>query len=75
MGGTIWVDSRSGEGSTFHFIVPFLTAGVTPGTGSTLPSSALAGKGPNGPYRVLLAEDNLVDQRLAWPPSIARRSI
>jgi signal transduction histidine kinase/CheY-like chemotaxis protein/HPt (histidine-containing phosphotransfer) domain-containing protein len=54
MNGSIWVDSRDGGGSTFHFT---LSVGVAP---AAAPGSAAVRS-----LRVLLAEDNIVNQRVA----------
>jgi signal transduction histidine kinase/CheY-like chemotaxis protein/streptogramin lyase len=75
MGGTIGVESEPGKGSTFHFTCVF---GVSRVAGDAQPTDSLSlrnmlnvvGTGASGPeprpmLRVLVAEDNPINQRLA----------
>ncbi|MCO5760889.1 MAG: response regulator [Chromatiaceae bacterium] len=55
MGGSIGVDSRVGEGTTFHFTIPL---GVEAQEDLTFPSPKWAGKG------VLIVDDNPLNRRI-----------
>jgi hypothetical protein len=62
MGGAIGVDSAGGRGSTFHFTARF---GLAAGAAARPPAApAAAPRAGVRPLRVLLAEDNVINQRL-----------
>ena len=68
MGGSIQVTSAMGEGSTFSFTAKFglaeVAAGMKPVDATSL-KNMLEATGKPGSLRILLAEDNPVNQRLA----------
>lgn len=66
LGGTIGVRSSEGLGTTFWFVLP-LEAGTAPQPVSTLSSNPAASLRHlrNRPVRILLAEDNSVNQLIA----------
>jgi signal transduction histidine kinase/ligand-binding sensor domain-containing protein/AmiR/NasT family two-component response regulator len=68
MNGRIWVESSEGVGSTFSFIATFAAAEPAAAGGSILtPSETLPEPMPKAsePLHILLAEDNIVNQKVA----------
>src|SRR5207247_2519892 len=61
MGGCIWVESQVDRGSSFHFTAGFCRAART---GQEKPTEKIFEKAAE-PLRVLLAEDNEINQQLA----------
>jgi two-component system, sensor histidine kinase and response regulator len=65
MEGRLWVESRVAEGSAFFFSVTLpAVAASTGGKPRSVPAEAPVVE-PRGPLTILLAEDNVVNQKLA----------
>jgi signal transduction histidine kinase/DNA-binding response OmpR family regulator len=65
MGGKIWVESDGLRGSTFHFTAVFQLTETASGPAESLRRLASASGVSEQKLHILLAEDNVVNQRLA----------
>jgi signal transduction histidine kinase/CheY-like chemotaxis protein/streptogramin lyase len=64
MGGRLWVDSQSSQGSAFHFTVELQDAAAKLPAFDTKPEQHVDAATAPKSIRILLAEDNVVNQKL-----------
>jgi len=62
LGGRLWLESAPGRGSIFHFTLDVGLPAAAPAPAEDAPPAAPAG--PTRPLRVLLVEDNAVNQHV-----------
>jgi signal transduction histidine kinase/CheY-like chemotaxis protein len=64
MSGRMWVESRPGEGSLFHWTARFANPTSEPAAHATLPQHASTTARAQMPLRILIAEDHEISRRL-----------
>lgn len=65
MNGRIWIENREPRGSAFHFTVPLQTSDQGTGRQEAAPGAPVPPEAAPGGLRVLVAEDNAVNQKVA----------
>ena len=65
MGGRIFAESEPGQGSTFHVLLPVEVVPATPALAGPLVQEPAPSSPTLPPLRVLLAEDNAINRKLA----------